>query len=281
MGTWPAQPRRGYSLLEMLIVVAIVGILVGLAVPTAAMLRSRSNDAAIAREIESLRQALLAYQREMGDLPPSMGEDYSPSQRYLTICEQHLRTCFPRISQRAKDYFYDYLAPQLDQDEALVFWLSMTIHDPRDPFPIAVLNGNPIPKSWPQSGDRRVFHEFEPDRLWDTPDDPDDIPAYRAPYCQGTTFVHIDARYYHFHLAPQSAAISAAQPYFDEQGEPLNPRTFQILTAGQDGDFGALYDAVANPALRKRFPSGQNYGDGDRDNLTDFSSGQRLGAQTH
>jgi hypothetical protein len=154
----------------------------------------------------------------------------------------------------------------------------MTTLDERDPFPVAVLNGNPVPKPWPQGATRRIWYDFHTERFWDNPADADDIPAYRVPHCQDTTFVHIDARYYRFHLTPQTAAISAAQPYFDEQGEPLNPTTFQIITAGQDGDYGALYDAVADPTLLKRFPSGENFADADGDNLTDFSAGRRLSA---
>ncbi len=272
--------RRAFTLIEILIVLAIIGILAGLALPAAASLRSRANDLAIAREISALRQGLERYKLQMGDYPPSMGEDYSPANRYRTICEVHLRKCYPRASQQAKDYFYNYIAPQLDQDESIVFWLSMTVLDDRDPFPLAVLNGNTIPKSWPSGLSRRVFYEFQQERFWDNPADADDIPAYRAPYCQDTTFVHIDSRYYRMHLTPQTAAISAVQPYFDAQGKPLNPMTFQIITAGQDGEYGPLYDAVANPTLLKRFPSGEHFGDGDHDNLTDFSDGRRLAAHS-
>ena len=276
MGTRLRRRATAFTLLELLVALAIIGILVSLTIPAAARFRSRANDAAIAREIDGLKAALFRYQREMGDFPPSMGENYSPAHRYRTICEMHLRKCYPRLSQQAKDYFYDYLAPELDQDESLVFWLSLTTRDERDPFPVAVLNGVPIPKSWPQGASRRIWYDFRTDQFWDNPADADDIPAYRAPHCDGTTFVHIDARYYRFHLTPQTAAISAAQPYFDEEGEPLNPTSFQIITAGQDGDFGALYDAVADPTLLKGFPIGENFGDGDGDNLTDFSAGRRL-----
>lgn len=276
MGTTLAPSGRAFTLLEILVALAIIGILVSLSIPAAANLRARANDAVIAREISDLSQALFQYKSVMGDFPPSMGEDYSPASRYRTICERHLRKCYPRLSPQAKAYFYDYIAPQLDQDESLVFWLSMTSLDERDPFPIAVINGTPIPKPWPRSDSRRTFYDFREERFWDNPADPDDIPAYRAPYCKDKTFVHIDARYYLMHLTPQSAAISAAQPYFDDQGRPLNPTTFQIITAGQDGEFGALYDAIANPALKKRFPSGIYFDEGDMDNLTDFSVGRRL-----
>ncbi len=270
--------RRAISLLEILIALAIVGILITLAVPAAALLRSRTSDAVIAREVAELGHALDAYKRELGDYPPSMGEDYSPGRRYLTICQQHLQKCYPRATKQAKDYFYDYIAPELDQDEAIVFWLSMTTLDEGDPFPVAVIDGNPIPKPWPVSGTRRSFYDFREDRLWDTPDDPDAFPAYRAPFCKGTTYVHIDARYYRFHLTPAAAAISAVQPYFDAAGTPMQPETYQIVAAGQDGEYGPLYDAALDPSLLKHFPSGIHFGDEDGDNITSFSQGKRLSA---
>lgn len=279
MGTTLLRLRRAVTLIEILVALAIVGVLIGLAIPAAATLRSRSQDSAIAREIAALSHALEKYKRELGDYPPSMGEDYSPANRYLTICEQHLRKCYPKMSREAKNYFYDYIAPELDQDEAIVFWLSLTTLDERDPFPVAVLNGNPVPKPWGSTAARpRVYFDFDADRLWDTPNDLDEFPGYAAPYCQGTSFVHIDARYYRFHLTPATAAISAVQPYFDAVGKPIHPTTYQIITAGQDGEYGPLYDAVADPSLLKHFPSGINFGDADGDNVTSFSQGKRLTA---
>ncbi|MEX2026276.1 MAG: type II secretion system protein [Pirellulaceae bacterium] len=278
MGTTLLRLRRAVTLIEILVALAIVGVLISLALPAAATLRSRSCDSAIVREIAALSHALERYKRDKGDYPPSMGEDYSPANRYLTICEQHLRQCYPKASREAKNYFYDYIAPELDQDEAIVFWLSMTTLDERDPFPVAVLNGNPISKPWPVGGSRRLYYDFRADRLWDTPDDADAFPAYRPPYCQGTTFVHIDARYYRLHLTPTTAAISAVQPYYGDDGKPIHPTTYQIITAGQDGEFGPLYDAVGDPSLLKHFPSGQNFGDEDGDNLTSFSQGKQLSA---
>ena len=282
MGTSSAPPRRAFSLVEILVALAIVGILVSLAIPAAATLRSRANDAVIAREIADLSHALEKYKAELGDYPPSMGEDYSPAGRNLTICEQHLRKCYPKASRRAKDYFYDHIAPELDQDEAIVFWLSLTIRDEHDPFPVAVINGSPVPKPWVSGGSiggrQRVFYEFRADRLWDTPNDPDDFPGYAAPYCKGKSFVHIDARYYRLHLTPPTAAISEVQPYFGAEGKPISPTTYQIITAGQDGEYGPLWDAAADPSLLKIFPTGENFGEEDGDNVTSFSSGKRLSA---
>jgi hypothetical protein len=53
--------------------------------------------------------------------------------------------------------------------------------------------------------------------------------------------------------------------------KPMNATTFQIICAGQDGDFGALANDV------KQFPTGLNYDIEDKDNITNFSAGKTLG----
>jgi hypothetical protein len=55
--------------------------------------------------------------------------------------------------------------------------------------------------------------------------------------------------------------------------KPVNATTYQIICAGQDGDFG--FDP--SETLVKYFNSGENYSDGDKDNITNFSSGRTLG----
>ena len=53
--------------------------------------------------------------------------------------------------------------------------------------------------------------------------------------------------------------------------KPINPTTFQIICAGQDGEFG--HDRVRH--RREVFPSGNNYIEADKDNITNFSGGKR------
>ena len=57
-----------------------------------------------------------------------------------------------------------------------------------------------------------------------------------------------------------------AHPYKRDNGTFVNDKSYQILSAGQDGNWGAN-------SADKRFPSGQNYGPGDGDNVTNFSEG--------
>jgi len=63
------------------------------------------------------------------------------------------------------------------------------------------------------------------------------------------------------------AVGGVARPYQRDGGtEFINKDSYQIISAGQDGDWGP-------DNANKQFPSGVNYGDGDNDNITNFSEG--------
>ena len=65
-----------------------------------------------------------------------------------------------------------------------------------------------------------------------------------------------------------NAATTNRQKY-----KPMNPTTFQLICAGLDGEFGTTSDDVDV----KFFPGGDNYVEEDKDNITNFSGGKRLG----
>ena len=69
----PRGPRSGFTLLEIVVVVAIIAMLAGAAVPLASkMLQSQSRKATKA-EVEALGEAALAYFRDTGAVPGSVG----------------------------------------------------------------------------------------------------------------------------------------------------------------------------------------------------------------
>jgi hypothetical protein len=69
---------------------------------------------------------------------------------------------------------------------------------------------------------------------------------------------------------------TGTSPLVRDKYKPMNPTTFQIICAGQDGDFGMLLSssgAATIDADAKSFPSGLNYNQADKDNITNFSNG--------
>jgi prepilin-type N-terminal cleavage/methylation domain-containing protein len=140
-----------------------------------------------------------------------------------------------------------------------------------------------------------------------------ELPSYKAKFCKDTYYLYIDSRSYdyftqNFASPPSNQPFYAyaedpnleevrARPYWSsimtergkaappsanmptrERFKPMNPTTFQILCAGQDGTFGLTEEDLAGPpnADLKIFPTGDYYSKADRDNITSFSAGKRL-----
>ncbi|MEW4568749.1 prepilin-type N-terminal cleavage/methylation domain-containing protein [Tautonia sp. JC769] len=68
----PAERRRtGFTLVELLVVITIIGVLIGLLVPVIWSAVGRANDARVGGEINTLTQALASFQTKYGEFPPS------------------------------------------------------------------------------------------------------------------------------------------------------------------------------------------------------------------
>jgi prepilin-type N-terminal cleavage/methylation domain-containing protein len=301
------RKNSGFTLVEMLVVIGIIVVLVALLVPMAGLAVGRTRNFDMTAEISQLAQAVEMYKKEKGDYPPSMKEIdasgnslYLPATRFTTVCEKHLRKCYPKMTNAEKDFFYDNIAARLTGDRALVFWLSMTTNDERNPFTsLAGAVVDPSTGVYEQLGNKK-YYDFEQDRLQDF--DPTlavawtdannnqrriRFPSYKPNYAGETAFVYLDSRTYAMHRQSQFAlGPGKVQAYFNDnpgstatQKHYVNDTTFQIICAGQDREFGDAKDQFdgANVIQQpKRFKSGENYTDEDNDNLANFSEGRRL-----
>lgn len=315
------RPPRGFTLVEILVVVAIIVILMAILIPVTMGVISKARNAAIAFDIRELKVALEKYKETHGDYPPSMDWDPTfgaatfnvqaskwsttnptdPSYRFRSTCEKHLLRCYPKMTPLEKEKFYTYIAPILEQDEALVFWLVMVADDPREPFKNFVLlsnnnfifyaNGNDTTRlnfnDFPGGYTRHVHFDFDPRRLADS--DNDGIPGYVALYARDTTYMYFDSRTYGFPTVNDPpngvyyAARGVAQPFSDAaeiakgHSKFMNPNTFQIVCAGQDGDFGLVpRNSPFGWLGTKMFPTMINCNEEDSDNIADFTEGARL-----
>lgn len=327
MSRSPRSPSsRGFTLVEILVVVSIIVILMAILIPVAMGAISRARNAAIGFELSELKTAIEEYKKEHGDYPPSL--DWDPNfaanlgaqqskwfasnaptpYAYSSVCERHFQRCYPKMTQAEKYKFYGLIAPILEQDEALVFWLSMIANDPRQPFKNFLINnngklyyagGNDQTKlnffDFPGQYTRFVHYEFVSPRLQDTDDDDGDgipgdgIPGYAAPYCKDTTYMYFDSRTYAFPCVndpPNNsfyAARGVALPFSDAvaiaKGHAafVNPNTFQIVCSGQDGNFGMVpRNTPFNWGNTKTFPTMINCNEEDSDNMADFTEGRKL-----
>ena len=86
MRTTPVNCRvgRGFTLVEMLVVITIIGILAGLAIPAVIVARNRAKITAVAMDIKQLEMACQHYKEKFGEYPPDfafVGNGFAPARR--------------------------------------------------------------------------------------------------------------------------------------------------------------------------------------------------------
>lgn len=134
--------RSGFTLVEVLVVIAIISVLVALVVPAVYMASRAIQQRAIALECQAIAQAVEAYRNKYDDYPPD-GSD-------LTLMARHLRKAFPNIRQSEIDLITSTVPPvagnplvasgntailsAMEPSEALVFFLGGFSNDPVFPF---------------------------------------------------------------------------------------------------------------------------------------------------
>lgn len=291
---------RAFTLVEMLVVIGIIAVLAALLLPAVNRAVISARNAAIGVEVNQLATAVESYKQDKGDYPPNF--------RDPQVVLRHIRKCYPKADPTYVSYFVPYACDQtrptfIDEGESLVFWLSMTDSDPRYPF-LSYLN--PVPATLAPAP--KKYYDFDETRLapLTATEAPTvngvgqfyDVRSYVAKYAQESHYIYMDSRSYdiftaNFGPSPPSSQVYAyaeavsvgVRPYwsdnvsisgatlFRDRFKSVNPTTFQIICAGQDGDFGI---DPSDPNV-KTFNAGLNYTEGDKDNITNFSAGKTLG----
>lgn len=77
MGVFPA--RRGFTLVEIMVVVVIIGLLAALAVPTFQRMRTRSIATRLANDLRQYSDSFQRYALEQGGWPPVGGVSEVPA----------------------------------------------------------------------------------------------------------------------------------------------------------------------------------------------------------
>src|SRR5262245_28130562 len=280
----PAR-SRGFTLVEMLVVIGIVAVLAALLLPAVMMALNAARRAAIVFEVKQLNDAIETYKKDKGDYPPNF--------RDADAFVRHVRRCYPKIAPTELSYFitqnngaYQFVQGKaLDEGESLVFWLATLRDDQRYPFGVSGGQQSPYKK----------YYEFDQRRLVD--DNGNTYPSFRAKNSGETFYLYIDHRSYddcakftglgdsqnaYAYAEDSNVAENCARPYWSEtpsgsstatltrdKFKAVNPTSFQILCAGLDHDLG--YKSGDTDV--KIFAAGIRYNDEDNDNITNFSDG--------
>ena len=81
--------RNGFTLVELLVVITIIGVLAALITPAVFQARRSGQNAAIKAEIDLLHMAMMHYKNEYGSFPPCTG---------LAAARSHVQRLFPRVA---------------------------------------------------------------------------------------------------------------------------------------------------------------------------------------
>lgn len=221
--------RRGFTLVEVLVVVGIIAMLLALVAPAVVNARTSARRAAIKTEITMLHTALVNYKNEYGSFPPSVSGTLATDP-----AARHLQRLFPRCVNPQAQVGSVGVTPQT----ALVSWLLGFTTDPASPLQ-------------PQAA-RVKLYDFDTSRI---------ASGLFAPVgLANSPYVYVDRTAYGTVAAPAGYVVNS-QTYSPQTrtlpsgvGEFFNPDSFQILCAGFDGVFGTD-DDMSNfwPGTRRQY----------------------------
>ena len=317
--------RSGFTLVEMLVVISIIGLLVGLTVPAVNMARRAVQRAAIVFEVQTLGNAVEQYKTKFGDYPPD-GSDRS-------IFERHFRKAFSNIAASEFTALYananasNGLAASvtvMDPPEALVFALGGFSSDASHPFtgkggPLFLTNSGGVQVDSSQAYTAAQYNVDRDNSLFEfkqgnltldassgvtlSSDElllgagttNDLLPVYTTGNSRLAPFVYFDSRSYRvgtafYNFYKPTNVKGVARPYKSDQvnttvNKNTNPdghyryandRTFQIISAGLDDDYGGVAGLPNNNTPEFfRYPSGTSL-----NILTGASNSSRYAEQT-
>ncbi len=279
----PLRRRRGFTLVELLVVLAIIGLLVALLLPAINAVLLKTKRTRIKLEMTQLTEAIENFRTQIG------GGQYPPDGTNPADTVQFLRVAFPRCPASNYPPELTTAGPAFTPATALVFWLGGAQNasgnfigfsaNPEDPFDTGTArlattfvfgNVNNTTSRLQQAGSLskaggagvvwNLCQFFPQNGL---------APGSSAPYLY---FKAVAGQYtktpFQNTLPYGDSAAPAASPAF------ICPESYQLLCPGMDGKYGTY----TKPPL---YPAGTNYDTTNGlDDMTNFTSGTMVGDDT-
>ena len=217
-GLEAGNQRSGFTLVELMVVLAIIAALAALITPALLNSRTAARNAAIKTEIDSLHMALMNYRNEYGSFPPCADANPTAAGPPITSAAQtHLKRLFPRCTTVSGSTGQFQSATAITPANALASWLLGYTGSPTNPL---------IPAT-----DRKRLFDFDDTRIA--------AGAYAPAGKAQSPYIYINAAQYAQQAAsPLVLGSGTYSPVIRTGSSYFNPDTFQILCAGLDEQFG-------------------------------------------
>jgi prepilin-type N-terminal cleavage/methylation domain-containing protein len=246
---------RGFTLIEMLVVVVIIGILAGLVSVAAIRARGTARVAEIRMEIATLEQGLEAFKSKYGDYPPDF-TDTAAVKRFIA-------RAWPRYTGNWENES-EIVAGVRNPSAAICFWLGGLRGEgfnsnPRTPF---LYNSGSMTGPFFDFKTDRVkglsFSETAPLAYYYQPNATADTHPY-VYFRAGSNGYLYDSKPKEW-TAPDGTTVKAC---YDLGGKWAKPKSYQIRAPGMDGIHGTGVD----------YPEGSDYSEQQYDDISNFSDG--------
>lgn len=208
-----ATRRSGFTLVELLVVLLIVGMLAAILTPVVMQSLAKARNAGIKAEIDMLHMAIMNYKNEYGSFPPCADVAVNGS---TGLVARHVQRLFPRAPVAVLPTGGD-----INPSTAIVGWLAGYTENPVDPVGIGT------------GGKRMKLYDFDQPRVAGMLYHPSQKP--NAPYLYIDNTHYDDGNGSPLTIAAFGGTYGAER---DASGAYFNPETFQILCAGRDETWG-------------------------------------------
>jgi len=281
------RPLRGFTLVELLVVITIIGVLAGFVLVAVQRVVPQVQDNAVKIELRNIEQSIQLYKENHGSYFPDLNAIATTPSR-ADAMNRHLKRLFNRRNPTT-DVFdpttatgQDHIRTIADESNLInkahattTGAYSFDTLDPSEVWVLFLMGFSPdVERPITGPGTRQALYEFDEKRLVD--EDDDGWWAYKPDYNEAE-IVYFNAKTYATFPDPDaygwdgsgsvaeldfnavgSLAEGVARPYltFDADGDIrwVNDSSFQLMVAGRDADFGE-YD-TSDPDFVKLYPDG-------------------------